>query len=337
MRKMIGCCAIAAVFLALAAGCGGEQGTDLPPGVIAKVGDDAITRAALDRVIVGQVAIKNSAGAQPPYWASDIDGCVATQGRRPATRDLSPAELKQRCERERDRARTAAVRLLIQGRWYEREARRQHVAIPVPNGLAAVSAHSGVDQKYLAEAQRILLVRGLVGPRWGVEPPPFPRAALVRHYESDREHYRSSAQQLIEAVLAPTPAQARAMAAQLRRGRPARELARQYKNRGIKLPFTDNLLSTLAAGNARLVKMASRVRKGEVAVLKERRGWFVFKVVVDRPAEQLSFDEARSNVALDLWARRGREDVEAYNAKLRSRYQDDTVCARGYEVPECKS
>lgn len=335
---LIGSSALLAA-LAIASGCsGGDEAKDLPAGGVAQVGTTVITRAELDRATVGAAAIRRSARAKPPYWASDVRGCVVTQRKRSVGEGMSDAELKQRCEQERDRAHAAALRLLIQGQWYEREARRRGISIATTDAIVRErSAHSGVRPAELAGVIRAYTARLLVLPKPPTTPPSFSSDEIASYYRSHRRRYLTSSQQLIEAVLTGDRAHAREMATGLRQGRSARALARRYEDEGVRLPFSDNLRSTLAENNAELEKLAGQLRRGGVGMVKEPRGWFVFKVVIDLPSRQQSLQEASSNVAQDLQARRQRALREKYDARLRAQYGDETVCADGYDIAECGS
>ena len=118
---------------ALALGCGEDP--DLPAGAAARVGDHVVTQSSVNHAAVGRVAINHSAETAPPYWPTDLKGCLATLGKRSGNRGAGSDDVEQRCERQRDRARIGALRLLIQGRWYELEARRRGISIPDTRSL----------------------------------------------------------------------------------------------------------------------------------------------------------------------------------------------------------
>lgn len=70
-------------------------------------------------------------------------------------------------------------------------------------------------------------------------------------------------------------------------------------------------------------------------MVRDPRGRYVFRVGASVPAREATLESARSQVTQDLETRRSREIVEAFNAKLRSRYRQETVCSDGYELPDC--
>jgi hypothetical protein len=162
MKKLVTACAIAA---AAVSGCGDES-QELPDGVAAKVRNHAITQEAVDRAMVGQLALKHSAQSMPAYMPADIDGCVASFEDRPGSKGVDSDELRQRCEQARDRQEDAALRLLIKGRWYLLDAERQGIANPV-NGKAAaqVAAHAGVKTRFVRDVVEGVQLQYLIGTR----------------------------------------------------------------------------------------------------------------------------------------------------------------------------
>ena len=328
--------AIAGLALAISSGCDGSDKSDLPSGIAARVGDGVITEAAVRHAVIGQVAVRHSEENQPPYWASDVQGCVRTRAARSSSAAVSREELERQCRQDRDRARVAALRLLIQGRWYRLEARRRGVApLPVKQEyVVRASLHSGVQPRDLADVIKIFGLRTFLAPA----PGSLPSASEIRrYYEAHRDRYVTHAQQLIEAVVAPTQAVARDVAAGLRRRASAKKLAARYRGAGVTRPFTDTYLSTLAAEDAAVPKTASRLGRGGVGMVRVSDGWYVMKVAYDIPSKQQTLEQARSKVEQDLQARDLQASIDALTAKLRDRYRGVTKCAEGYEVPDCES
>lgn len=162
---LIALCALVACSLG---GCGDDDpGADLPAGVVAKVRDHAITQDALDRATVGRLALRHSAATMPSYLPADIAGCVKSIEDEPASKDASREELQQRCEQARDRQQAAALRLLIQGRWYRLNAEQRGVSIPAEQkgAAASVAAHAGVKAAYVRELVEGVQLQFVIGGR----------------------------------------------------------------------------------------------------------------------------------------------------------------------------
>ena len=181
----------------------------------------------------------------------------------------------------------------------------------------------------------ILLLRRTLGPQQDTVPARFSRAEVNSYYQAHRDRYYTPSQRFIEALVVPTHQLARNVAAQLRRGRPLLALARELKDEGVTRPYTGKLQNTRAAGGIELQRAAQPLGRGDVDMVRQRRGWYVFRVGATLPAMRPSLTEARPQVVQDLQTERYRDAIEAFNTKLRSRYQDRTVCADDIELAEC--
>ncbi len=223
---------------------------------------------------------------------------------------------------------------MIQAQWYELEARRRGIAIPDTNvGARAASEHSGVDLEYLVPVDRALLLRSLVQPK----PTGFAgtgQTEISRYYAAHRERYMTEDERLIEAIRVPTWPDAKQVAAQLREGRTPAQIVRSGESDGVTIA-SEEAQPPAFVGGPRLQRVARRVHQTGVGMLKDPRGWLVFRVAVARPPEQQPLEQVASNVAEELATESLRRHVEVYNARLRSRYRDLTTCADGFELPDC--
>lgn len=194
--------------------------------------------------------------------------------------------------------------------------------------------HAGVKAAYLRDVVRVHSLLFVVTPKPSAKPASYSQAEIAAYYKAHRTRYITEDKRFIDAVVTRTRTQAERAAAQLKRGRAAKRIVAEAKGESVTLPFEGPLI-TLLAGDARLQLAARRVPRGDVAILKDPRGWFVFRVDSVLLPEQQSLEEASSLVTQELDARRAREERDQYNERLRSRYGEDTVCADGHEVPEC--
>lgn len=327
---------IFAVGIALFPGCGDEE--SLPSGVVAKFRDHAITASALDHAMVGLTAFSRSAENAPPYWPNDVEGCIDTLTERPATRELSPDEIQRRCEERRNWQKVAALRLLIQGQWYAFEARRRGIESLVSREtLVSSSKHSGVAVAAIegvasTRSLRALLLRDTLS-----KPPSFSRAKIARYFKDHSKRYGLAPQRIVDALVVPTRATAGRVAAAFRhRGSASANLLRKFKDDGAIRPYRGNLQSTTSSGRAVLQRAALALGRGGVGMVKDPRGWYVFRVAVTLPRTAPTLQSARAEVELDLRSEHARKVAEAYNDKLQAKYQGDTVCADGYDVLECE-
>lgn len=169
-------------------GCGDE---DLPDGAVAKVRDHAITKAEVERAVVGQLAIRHSAQSMPPYLPADIAGCVAAQSKRPAEEGTARDELQRRCEQARDQQEAAAQRVLIRGQWYKLDAEKRGMAIPTTRkNAAAAAAHAGVKPEYLQGVIQGVLLQFRIASQRSTDQARFSKASLAKYNARLRDDYR---------------------------------------------------------------------------------------------------------------------------------------------------
>src|ERR1044072_3237902 len=231
-----------AAILALIAFSGWDS-SELPDNVAAQVGDPEITTAAIDRAAVGRIAIGHSAATMPAYLPTDVKRCVAVLRRRSGGDAFRPSMLKRRCERQRNRHRVAALRLLIQGQWYMLEARDLGVDIPTVRGSARVaSEHAGVDPADIGGVIRAYLLRSTLGPRPRTTSVTFTDVQISRFYAAHRKRYVTPDKRFVSAVIASTRRQIQHVRSQLEKGRPADQIVRSDQSRGLTLPFKGPLI-----------------------------------------------------------------------------------------------
>lgn len=314
-------------------GCGEE---DLPDGVAAEVHGRSVSEAAIDHAVVGRIAIKNSAGSLPPYWPADIKGCIQakTDGRASVP---SLEQAKARCQQDHARHRVAALRFLIQGGWYQLEARKRGLRLPpVAKGVRAASRHAGVqaadmrDVVRAFEASEFLMLE---------DPPPIPtftQAEIARYYERHRDRYAPPPFRLIRALIMPTRHEARAVLVQMERRQKWDLIVRRFGRQAAR-PSPTGYVSTNTIRDARLLRTVDKLGRGGASIVKVGGGWYVFRVMrVVSSKQQQSLMQVSGSVEYDLRTRYQRRMRNRFNARLRETYRADTVCSKRYHLIECK-
>jgi rhodanese-related sulfurtransferase len=334
MAKQIVIGTIACGFTALAGltACGSDG---LPSGAAAQVGTTVIPRSSIGHVMVGRVAISRSAANKPSYWPSDVSGCVKSEQRRDAGQ--APARLRAECKRKRKRAEISAVRLLIQGRWYELDARARGVKSSEKTlTLARASRHSGVSQADLRDATRIYFLRIVLTRNLLAKAAAVPQSEIDQYFKDHRERFAAPAQYTIDAMAARDRPRAEKAAAELRRGRSSAQAVRALHDRGVTV-IPDGVGST--DDRKAIRQKASTLKRGDVAVVRISQGWVAFSLAAISPAHSMSRDEAAPEITNELVAKRQAQALKAYRLELRDRYSGQTTCAGEYEdvVPECQS
>ena len=327
-------------FLAVGAslalfGCGSDE-TNLPDGVVAQVGDQTITWAALDHATVGRKVIGRTTPGAPAFWPADVKGCVRTLSARQSASGVPRDVIRQRCERLRERERAAALRVLIQGEWYVREARKRKLDVRVPkDGLVATSREAGVEPADLADVARAYLLRPQLVPEVLSQSPRFSAATVARYFEAHRDRYVEEPQRFVDALVVPARGTALRVAAQMRRGRHSSTLVEQFASEGAIDPFGGGSLSVAAEGRPSLQRATRALEEGAVSMVEDPRGWFVFRVTGVMRRIEPTLARSRDRVVQDLEVRHIERTYATYNERLQSRYGDETVCVDGFDVPEC--
>lgn len=273
------CCAL----VSLSSSACGESDEELPPGVAARVADRTVSTSALDRAAIGAIAIEHSAATVPPYWPVDVEGCMASKRKTQAS-SVSAQRLRERCNAERKRARAHALSLLIQGRWYELEARRRGIEIPTTTKQADFAAnHARTDSKNLVDVARIYTLRLQLGPKPTSIPTEFSPKEIERYFTVHRKRYYTGSQRFVEALVAPTKPLANEVADAFRRGQQLPEVARRYRAEGVTRPYAGHLQNTIATGRKALQRKALPLDRGDVGIVEDPQGWYVFRVGATLP------------------------------------------------------
>ncbi len=343
IRQILAWIACISAGVAVAYGCGNKD-VDLADGMLATVGGHAITESALGPAIVGRRAFALSAASEvediatPAYWLEDLGDCVETISRRPNTHALSTIETRQRCREQAAHARVAALRLLIRGRWYVLETRRLGLHVPhlSREALVSLSTQSRVRLADIAVLAPIYQRRALLLARSKDSAPRFSRKEIARYYEANRKRYVAETAHYIDAVLIATLRQARRVAAGFRRGLSAKELVNRFQRQHAMKPFEGGLLDPAFTNRPALKRATDRLGRGDVSMIRDPGGWYVFRVVNTEPRRASTFEQASGTVMEDLQVKNTKERYRQLDRQLLSRYQGITVCASAYQVPECK-
>ncbi len=316
--------AVAVVLL----GCGEKE---LPAGIVAQVEERPITQAQLGHAMIGRLA-PSSGRVSRPYQPGDVEGCIAAE-RRGSDADLDPKAARLRCSEQRDRDQRAALRLLIQGRWYALEAKRRGMAIPTFHGFARVwGTNAGVDPKNMYEVTEFSALRVRLVQNSKLRPT-VSDAEARRYYLAHREHYAIPEDRRVEAVRTRTRAQADRAAALMSSGHPLDQTVRRSATSEVTLPYEGaKSTSELDPATQRIVR---RLRVGGVALSKRAVGWSVLRLQTVTPPRTPSFEEARVEVMSDRQEQEFEQATKRLNQSLREKYGSSTLCARDHDVPEC--
>ena len=101
-------------------------GNDVPPGAVAKVGDETITQDEFTKWLTAAVKSQSQGGAATVPDPPDYAKCVAAKKKQPVQGQSKQTDsaLKKQCKSEYTTLKRQVMQFLIQASWVEQEADR---------------------------------------------------------------------------------------------------------------------------------------------------------------------------------------------------------------------
>lgn len=307
---------LAGASLGLAA-CGSDDGSNLPDGVVARVGDADITQAQLDRLL-----------AQAE--AGTTDGSFPEKGT-DGYRDYERQGLQQ----------------LIQQKIIEFEARKCGKPCVVPNAdvneqLDALKEQQNLttdkaftdflaERKFtLAEARRVVRIQLQQtkvenNVTRGVR---FTAADARTYYTSNRAEFRRQAERTASHILVADEAKARSLRAEATPANFA-ELAKENStDPGTKDNGGD--LGVIQKGQLvpEFEKVAFSLKQGEISdPVKTQFGWHLIYISKITPARTIPFNEARAGIIQQQLASKRQSELSTWGETTLKEWEERTVYA----------
>jgi foldase protein PrsA len=365
MRHAWACAAIAAA--ALLAGCGSgdsDEGADLPPNAVARVGDTILTRedffAKVRTVRVDRASMDRKPGSGV-YDPPDFEECVAGKKAQPSPRENrdkhSDEQLKKECEDEFKEFKNKAMEALVGEEWIRQEAKAHGIELTdaeVERQFADFMKRAGASKKaeyreFLKESgqtrEDVLLdirndqLEDALADKVMSRAKPVTHADVERYYAEHRDELRRPETRDVDVVLARSESRANAALRALRSGASWSSVADRYsiddaskKNGG--------RLERVAPGehDEALEEAAFEATRGSLeGPVESQFGWYVFRVARVYPPEGPSLDEAEREIRRTLRDERRQRVLDAFNERFGRKYEAITVCAEGFEVPDCSN
>ena len=348
-----------AVALAVSlAACGNE----VPPNGVAKIDGDVIKKSEFDHWMTAAVRSQTPPGGNgaaavapdPPSYGK----CVAAKRAQPVAKGQkrpTPAQAKTQCTQEYTQLKNSVMNFLITSDWVEKEAQERDIkaddatirkqfeqqkkqSFPDDKGYQEFLKTSGrteadllfqVKLDYLSNEVRKKVVAGKGN---------VTDAEIKAHYDKNKQKFAQPERRDLAVVLTKSERKAKQAQRTLDSGDSFSSVAKKYsideasKAQGGKLP---------GIGKGQLEKELDdevfKAKKGElVGPVKTQFGYEVFEVTKVTPASQQTLPQAKETIRATLKAEREKKALDAFIKEFRDKYREQTNCAKGYVISECK-
>ncbi len=356
LARRLALIAVPTAALALA-GCG----NDVPPNGVAKVGDEVIQRSEFNRWLStaakGQQAPGQPAAAVPD--PPNFDKCVAAQTKQPlpkGTPKPSAKQLKSQCKQQYDALKGQVMQFLVSADWIQLEAEERNInmtdaqvkkafadqkkqSFPDDKAYQEFLKTSGQSEKDLLYRVELDLISNEIRKQIVKGKGKLTDADIKAYYDKNKKRFAQPERRDLSVVLTQKEAAAETAKAALEDGGSFAKVAKKYsvdeasKAQGGKLPG-------IAKGQQEkaLDQAVFAARKGELTgPVKTQFGFYVFEVDKVTPESQQSLAQAKETIRSLLKSEREQKALDAFVKDFRKKYKEETNCAKGFEVAECKN
>jgi foldase protein PrsA len=347
--------AVAGLSMAAISACG----NDVPPGAVAKVGDDTITQDEFDKWVETAVKSQAQGGAAVVPDPPDYTKCVAAKKKTPAPsgqKKQTDAALEKQCKTEYTTLKREVMQFLIQSEWVTQEADKRDItvsdkavrksfeaqkkqAFPTDKAYKSFLNTSGMTEADILFRVKLSQLQEKLTKDVTADAKNVSTADVSEYYDKNQKRFAQPERRDLLIVLTKTEAKAQAAKSAIESGQPWKTVAKQYsidqasKAQGGKLAAVAKGQQDKAFEDA--VFAAS---KGELGgPVKTQFGWYVFEVQKITPASQQSLDQSRDTIKNLLRSQRQQKALDAFIKDFREEYKDKTNCSDDYRVAECKN
>jgi foldase protein PrsA len=348
-----------ALILALAvAACG----NDVPPNGVARVNDDVIKKTEFEHWINAAVRSQQppGAGAQaavvpdPPGYQKCIQGKQA-QPVAKGQKKLDDKQAKAACTQEYNALKSQVMQFLITSDWIEQEAVERDIkpsdavirkqfeqqkkqSFPDEKGYQEFLKSSGQTEQDLLFRVKLDYLSNEVRKKVVAGKGNVTDADVTNYYNKNKKRFAQPERRDLSVVLTKQKGKAEDAKQALESGDSFATVAKKYsidqasKAQGGKLP---------GIGKGQLEKELDKAvfsaDKGELkGPVKTQFGYELFEVTKITPASQQTLAQAKETIKASLKSEREQKALDKFVKDFREKYREETLCAKGYVVSECK-
>jgi foldase protein PrsA len=344
--------AVTGVSLGLLSACG----NDVPPGAVAKVGDETITQDEFTKWLTAAVKSQAQGGAAIVPDPPDYKKCVALKKKQPVTgkAKTSDAALKKQCASEYTTLKKQVMQFLIQAQWVEQEANKQNIkvtdaelqktletqkkqAFPTEKAYKQFLKTSGMSEADILFRVKLAQLQQKLTKKITKDAEKVTDADVEAYYNKNKKRFAQPERRDLRVVLTKTQAKADQARAALDSGQAWKDVVKTYsidqasKAQGGKL-------QSVAKGqqDKALEDAVFSAKKGEIqGPVKTQFGWYVFDVEKITPATQQSLDQSRDTIKNLLKSQGQQKALDNFIKDFRDEYKSKTHCADDFRVAEC--
>jgi len=333
-------------------------GNDVPPGAVAKVGDDTITQDEFTKWVTAAVKSQAQGGDATVPDPPDYAKCVAAKKKQPVQGQSkqTDASLKKQCKSEYTTLKRQVMQFLIQAQWVQQEADKQNItvtekdvrksfeqqkkqAFPTEKAYQQFIKTSGMSEADILFRVKLSQLQEKLTKKVTDDAGKVTSADVEAYYEKNKKRFAQPERRDLRVVLTKTQEKADAAHSALESGQSWKDVAKQYsideasKAQGGKL-------ASVAKGqqDKALDSAVFAAQKGELkGPVKTQFGWYVFEVTKITPATQQSLDQSRDAIKSLLEGQRKQKALDAFIKDFRDEYKGKTHCADDYRVAECSN
>ena len=349
--------AVGAVAAAVLAGCG----NDIPPNSVAKAHDSPIEKTSFDRWF-GTVARaqQQSLGAPAATTVPDppnFDKCVAAKRRpQPGGRGLPPVEqTRQECRNEFESLKGRVMQFLINAEWIEQEGEERDIelteeevrrnfddqkrkAFPNDQQYRQFLAQSGQSEEDILYRVRLDMLVNAVQKNVVEGKREVSDQEVRDYYNRNRARFGQPERRELRVVLADDETEARKVKKALDDGRPIERVVQRYSIDESSKREGGKLTVTRGQQDRALEEAAFKARPGEiVGPVKTDFGAYVFRLERALPAMQRNLPQATEEIKQVVRSQKEQRALEEFVRDFERRHKEETLCAPGYVVRECKN
>jgi foldase protein PrsA len=334
----------------------GACGNDVPPGAVAKVGDETITKDEFTKWLTAAVKSQAQGGAAVVPDPPDYAKCVAAKKKQPVTgkAKTTTAALKKQCSSEYTTLKRQVMQFLIQAQWVEQEADKQKIkvsdsdvqktlqaqkkqAFPTEKAYQQFLKTSGMSEKDILFRVRLSQLQEKLTKKITQDAQKVSDADVETYYNKNKKRFAQPERRDLHVVLTKTEAKANEARSALDSGQSWKDVVKKYsidqasKAQGGKL-------QSVAKGqqDKSLEDAVFAAKKGELTgPVKTQFGWYVFTVDKITPASQQSLDQSRDTIKNLLKSQRQQKSLDDFIKDFRDQYKGKTHCADDFRVAEC--
>ena len=338
-------------------------GNDVPPNGVAKVAGETIEKSEFNRWL--NAAAKGQQPAQgvgaapvapdPPSFTK----CIAAKQQQPApkgSKKPTAEQSKDQCKQEYDALKEQVMQFLVSAQWIQQEAEERDLeatpeevkkqfedqkkqSFPSDKEYQEFLKTSGQTEQDLLFRVKLDVLSNEVRKAVVADKGKVTDADLRNYYNKNKSRFSQPERRDLNVVLTKGKAKAEQAQKALDDGRSFKSVAKRFsideasKGQGGKLPG-------IAKGQQEkaLDQAVFRAKKGELeGPVKTQFGYYVFEVTKVTPASQQSFEQSKETIKNLLRSQREQKALDAFVKQFRKKYKEETNCAKGFVIPDCKN